>query len=97
MYRSALAVATVVRGSVRVRWGRWTRRGWLAREAQPAGLPRRAVRSAGAPVPGADRRGTRTPGVMPRQVVPSTDAVDLTAAERAAFAGLVRRFGEGYR
>lgn len=44
-----------------------------------------------------DWRPAQTLRAMPRQVVPTTDAVDLTPAERAAFAGLIRQFSEGHR
>ncbi|GHJ39723.1 hypothetical protein Sm713_53320 [Streptomyces sp. TS71-3] len=42
-------------------------------------------------------RRVRALHAMPRQVVPPTETVDLTPAERAAFAGLVRQFSEGRR
>ncbi|MGW1745838.1 hypothetical protein ACWCRD_09530 [Streptomyces sp. NPDC002092] len=45
---------------------------------------------------GVVRRG-RTPYVLPqqRQAPPHRESVELTPAERAAFAGLVRQLGDG--
>ncbi|WP_128375217.1 hypothetical protein [Streptomyces cavernae] len=39
--------------------------------------------------------GPRPLRALPRQAGPPPEAVQLTAAERAAFAGLVRQFSEG--
>jgi hypothetical protein len=46
---------------------------------------------------GADWSVAQALRAMPRQIVPPTEAVDLTPAERAAFAGLVRQFSEDRR
>jgi hypothetical protein len=74
-----------------VRWSRWARWSWLVR-AERSRSPRPVPV---APARGGDWRVATTLRAMPRQIVPSTDAVDLTPAERAAFAGLVRQFSEG--
>jgi hypothetical protein len=48
-----------------------------------------------------ERQGTprppmaRTLGALPRQALPPAEGIDLTPAERDAFALLVRQFGEG--
>ncbi|MYQ60947.1 hypothetical protein GTY68_27630 [Streptomyces sp. SID4926] len=50
-----------------------------------------AVPRAAATIPAS--AGTRRPRI-PRQSVPASESVELTPAERAAFAGLVRRLEE---
>lgn len=75
-------------------WSRWARWEWLVRAERLVGRRRR--RSI-APPNATDRRPAQTLRAMPRQVAPSTDAVDLTPAERAAFAGLMRQFSQGHR
>ncbi|GHH80198.1 hypothetical protein GCM10018793_34760 [Streptomyces sulfonofaciens] len=104
--RGLTALAHLVRTTSRVRPSRPSRRdrqagGARVREGHlpsrgPRGAARREESGRGRPGPAGWQRA-RALDAMPRQVVPPTESVDLTPAERAAFAGLVRQFSEGRR
>jgi hypothetical protein len=80
------------------RWGLAALRRRLVRRVWPPRAPEaRRGGAGGGPARGAGWRSTQSLRAMPRQIVPASEAVDLTPAERAAFAGLMRQFSDGRR
>ncbi|MEV0602890.1 MULTISPECIES: hypothetical protein [Streptomyces] len=68
----------------------------LATLAWAIGLVRTVRRDRRAPQPPGAGAAPRLLKAVPRQVVPPSESVELTAAEREAFAGLVRELTRGH-